>query len=143
MKLIDKEKLEAIRAEIERLKKDWQCYLRYSVESKYRTEAYTELIDFIDSIPEEFISDDLEEAAKNHADKNYVEWLDIVSGDERDDHYPVSEAFKAGANWHKEQMMKNVIEATARPDDGEIWCNLESFQLEDGDKVKVIIIKDE
>ena len=56
---------------------------------------------YIDSLSEEPVSEDLEKTSKEYADKNYVEWLDFVSGDERDDHYPISEAFKAGAQWQK------------------------------------------
>ena len=52
---------------------------------------------YIDSLSEEPVSEDLEKTSKEYADKNYVEWLDFVSGDESDDHYPISEAFKAGS----------------------------------------------
>ena len=50
---------------------------------------------------------------------------------------------KFGANWKKEQMMAKAVDGTARPYDNEIWCILDSFNLEDGDKVKVIIIKED
>ena len=45
--------------------------------------------------------------------------------------------------WQKEQMMTKAVDGTARPDDNEIWCNLDFFNLEDGDKVKVIVIKED
>ena len=47
------------------------------------------------------------------------------------------------AKWQKEQMIAKAIDGTARPDDNEIWCNLTSNNLKDGDKVKVIVIKED
>ena len=52
------------------------------------------------------VSEDLEEVSKEYADKNYAEWLDFCSGDERDDHYPISEAFRAGAQWQNNKLVK-------------------------------------
>lgn len=40
-------------------------------------------------------------------------------------------------------MMAKSIDGTVRPDDNEIWCNLASSNLKDGDKVKVIAIKED
>ena len=40
-------------------------------------------------------------------------------------------------------MMEGAIDGIARPDDRELWCNLDSFNLKDGNKVKVIVIKEE
>ena len=65
---------------------------------------------YIDSLSEEPVSEDLEKTSKEYADKNYVEWLDFVSGDERDDHYPISEAFKAGAQWQKRRLIEKACE---------------------------------
>ncbi len=49
------------------------------------------------------------------------------------------------ANWQKKQMMKDAVEGIARPDDNEIWVNLREYgyKFEDGDKVKIIIIKED
>lgn len=51
--------------------------------------------------------------------------------------------FKAGSVWKEEKMKKSAIDATIHPLDGEIWVdnlsNLATFN--DGDKVKVIILK--
>ena len=46
-------------------------------------------------------------------------------------------------NWQKEQLIKEAIDGIARPNDGEVWCDLNSFNFKDGDKVKVIIIMKE
>jgi len=53
------------------------------------------------------------------------------------------DAIEYGMQTMKEQMMTKAIDGTARPDDNEIWCNLTSNNLEDGDKVKVIVIKED
>lgn len=47
------------------------------------------------------------------------------------------------ANWQKEQMMEQAIDGIAMPDDCEVWCNLDSFNLKEGDKIKVIVIKED
>lgn len=51
--------------------------------------------------------------------------------------------FIHGAKWKEEQMMKQAIEGVAIPDDCEVWCNLDSFNLKEGDKIKVIVIKED
>lgn len=53
------------------------------------------------------------------------------------------DAIEYGIRLQKEQMMEQAIVGIARPDDSELWCNLDSFNLKDGNKVKVIIIKEE
>ena len=88
-------------------------------------------------IQEEPASEDLEEATNNYclnARKGYPRVKDET------DRY-ICSAFKAGAQWQKEQMMKEAIDGIARPDDSEIWCKLASFNLKDGEKVKIVIVK--
>ena len=51
------------------------------------------------------------------------------------------DAIEYGMKLQREQMMKQAIEGVARPDDCEVWCNLDSVNLKDGDKVKIVIIK--
>ena len=97
--------------------------------------------EFIDSMPEEPVSEDLEEAATDFAEG---EWEGIHDNDGNplyDQDY-VEYSFKAGAQWQKEQMMAKAVDGTARPEDSEVWCNLASNNLKDGDKVKVIVIKE-
>ena len=107
----------------------------------YYNQALQDAQTAFDSLPEEPVSEDLNKVSKEYADKNYAEWLDFCSGDECDDHYPISEAFKAGAQWQKQQMMKDAPEAVfgygnfALPEDFK-------KQLKYGDKIKLIIIKD-
>ena len=143
------------------------------------------LLSFIDSIQEEPVSEDLEEASEEYAyelfpsigvanteielafkagakwqkeqfEKNRLAHCDaqtekeaeierdfVMNIIEKEHRQPTfDDAIKYGMRFHKKQMMVKAIDGTARPDDNEIWCNLASFNLEDGDKVKVIVIKE-
>ena len=86
-----------IKAEIERLVKEYR--LSNSAEAKYRCEAYGELLDFVNSLQEEPVSGDLEEAAMQYAKSKHKDTTlqQIVSWD-----------FKAGAKWKKGNLWKNA-----------------------------------
>ena len=91
MKLIDKER---IVAEIKRLLNEWHS--DSSTEAKYRHEAYTELLEWVFSMPEEPVTEDLEETAKYHRGHgNYGGDINLA----------MEESFKVGAQW-KEQLIK-------------------------------------
>ena len=64
--------------------------------------AYQSLLDFINSLPKEPISDELEEAAQQWYDS--TKFKSDLSGT------PIG-AFKAGASWKKEEMMKDTVDA--------------------------------
>ena len=53
------------------------------------------------------------------------------------------DAIEYGMRLQKEQMMEKAIDGIARPDDGEVWCDLKSFNFEDGAKCKMILIKED
>lgn len=91
------------------------------------------------------ISKDLEKAAITAADEDMQGRQIMEESNENRQLYSriFRRGFKAGANWQKQQIMKEAVEGTARPDDNEIWCNLASSNLKDGDKVKVIVIKED
>ena len=115
---------------------------------------YKGLIDFIDSLKEKPLSEDLEQAAYK-----YGEELDQIVGSYDDDDSSVGdyaqEAFKAGARWQKEQMMKDAVECEVDKDyyikfSDETWIDLDpsmqlkpAFGLNKGDKVKIIVLKEE
>ena len=135
-----------ILAEIERLKKTFQY--GSSAEAKYRVEVYTELIDFINSLPEEPLSEDLEEANKQYR-KEVHNQLANTQGmcwefDWDDVEMAIDDAFKAGAQWQKEQIMKEAIDAKIGSfTNGTIYdadFNIDS-NLKDDEKIKIIIIK--
>ena len=108
-----------------------------------------ELSKFINSLPAEQPSEDLEEAANLYANKQGLELKPFAR-----------RFFIAGAQWQKEQMMKGFCFETkvyqdCDGDDVEspfqTWLSLEqneitalpSLGLSDGDKVKVIIVKED
>jgi hypothetical protein len=98
--------------------------------------ACDDILSFIDSMQEEPVSEDLEEAADN-ALNNVLNTHEIVNV------RSCLEMFRFGANWKKEQLIKEAINGIARPDDGEVWCDLRPFNFKDGDKLKLIIIKED
>lgn len=84
-----------ILSEIEGKYDEWK--LGNSAETKYRCEAYKELIELIKPMQEESVSDNLEKAAK--------EWRGSLYS---------KDAFIAGAKWQFEQFEKNRLAACDR-----------------------------
>ncbi len=126
--------------------------------------VYFSLLKYIDSIPEESTSKDLEEAAINYAHEQGLkqisgEWESKKAVDFQADHglyfhIDIINAFKTGANWQKEQMMKNSVEGEVTVDywdaeDREVDVILaddvigEEHGIKDDDKVKLIIVKED
>lgn len=119
----------------------------------------TKLKEYIDSLQEEPVSEDLEQAAIAAADEDMQGRQIMEESNENRQLYSriFRRGFKAGAKWQKQQMMKDAITVTILP------ANLEEteFCLDDydevkhitrlvkeenlkiGDKVKVIVIKEE
>lgn len=109
------DKLERIKAEIERLKEKSKSV---EMDTEY-TLAW--LLDFINSLQEEPVSGDLEEAAEAEADK----MLEVVDPELASAKYlrhtkmrvrtfdgtDIEDAFKDGAEWQKEQFEKNRLAA--------------------------------
>ena len=94
--MTDKEKLDAIRAEIHRLV-DVRGYDR---------EMANDLFTFMDSLPNEPVSEDLDEAAKAHSM--------LKRSDDTEVGYDLNRygGFIAGAEWQKEQLMTKTVETT-------------------------------
>ena len=113
--------------------------------------AYNHIIDYINSMPEEPVSEDLEETAHTYAANNGGRWLTDDIGIKIFAFNPqeVKDAFKAGAQWQKKQMMSKAIDALVHTfDNGYIRVGTQllannKYGLKAGDKVKVILIKDE
>ena len=154
--MTDKEK---IRAEIERQKKE-NYYDIYDEYDGFVRNAFDSILSFIDSMQEEPVSEDMWEASKQYAlrqvfastdaemtEQAYLS-LRLFSG------FEIAVAHKDGANWQKEQMIKEakdgVITFDYYGDNDKIYgciahdsfC-LEELGLKDGDKVKLIIIKED
>ena len=137
-----------IKAEIERLKSSlpWgSCASQVSMECNCKDEAYNEVLSYIDSLEEEPVSNDLEEAARKIATRH-----SHITGDT----YYANDAwfFKKGAQWQKEQLLNNAIEREVKVDAGG-YPYIDVTELYDydkdkplakkGDKVKLIIIMEE
>lgn len=90
---------EQIKAEIEWLINNWK--LCESSEAKYRLEAYNELLYYINSLPEEPVSEDLEEAAKNWWEG--TRFKSDLSGT------PIN-AFKEGSKWNGKHLINKACE---------------------------------
>jgi uncharacterized protein YbcC (UPF0753/DUF2309 family) len=136
--MTDKEK---IRAELERQKKE---------NNGSPLSVCNDLLSFIDSMQEEPISEDLEEAAKKAGQKYFPDENNIWARPNYEAK-AAEYAFKDGANWQKEQMMKDAISgAFIRRNKYTKQNVLNGFSVtceqiqkfNNGDKVKVIIIKE-
>ena len=162
--LIDKD---AVIAEIEKLKDDAHRGVSYHQSRQeiglnnelstweHLESAFATILKVINTLEvkevQEPASEDLEQAANDFAGINY----DCESESDAFYHYIQTDAFIAGAEWQKEQMMKDAIDSEVK------WCNhgypdihmedlavLDEIQLPKnkfaiGDKVKIIIMKDQ
>ena len=141
------DEVQLIRAEIER------CYNNniygHTAYSNGKCSAFREVLTFIDSLPEEPASEDLHTVAKEYAN--------IVT-DKIGYKIQLRRAVIYGAQWNKEQMMAKAIEAVVSqvPCSNEIIFynpssvdkyylpqEMNKLGLNKGDKVKVIIIKED
>ena len=136
------DKVQKIREEVERLMYGFNLEADIASCEDAETEKLAnikyqlckKILDHIDKVQEEPVSEDLNTAAKEYAN-NITKKIGY--------RLQLRRAVCFGANWQKEKMMKEAIEGIARPDDSEIWCNLSSFNLKDGDKVRVVVIKED
>ena len=131
--------IEQIKAEIDKR------YTEYSKKMKTNDFTYYEGMadaldlfeQFIDTLESEKpIPKDLEEAAEHYASVTDPEAHGIDF---------IREVFIAGAEWDREQMMKEAVEGKIHPDDYEIWVNLVGYgyKFNDGEKVRVIVLPKE
>lgn len=88
----------------------------------------------------------LEEAAEEYRRESYKKSvLPNIDGPMSEYGGSIKDAFIVGAKWDRVKMMKESMEGIAHPDDCEIWVNLigYGYKFKDGDKVRVIVIKEE
>ena len=113
---------------------------------------------------EEPISEELEEAIDGYTRK-VLERTNCLIGNQPIGE-EISKAVNFGAEWQakkdqeiietaihhayhngrlemKEQMTAEAIDGIARPDNNEIWCDLSTLNFKDGDKCKVVLIKED
>ena len=157
----DKEK---IRAEIEKIKVIIQSYRVKSDFSEGYFIGQESLLEhfekFVNSMQEEPVSEDMWEESKQYALRQVFASTDAVMTEQAYlslklfSGFEIAVAHKDGANWQKKQMMKNakdgVITFDYYGDNDKIYgCiahdsfSLEELGLKDGDKVKMIIIKED
>lgn len=91
--MTDREKLEAIKAEIERRIKMHKRNNHWNAEHEF-----IDVRNFIDSLPEEPVSDDADNAARDYADKCKYDNENCFM-----ERQLCVENFKAGAKWQKTQ----------------------------------------
>lgn len=134
-------KIEKIKAEIKRLKNE----LIQEAEKGYKSEfdegriaAFEDMITFIDSLEEEPVSNNLEEAANEYGFANPVIHYE-ADGNTYDDTDKPSFDFIAGAQWQKEQLMKNLTFMN----EVEWEDDIHKLFREKGKKVKLMIVEEE
>ena len=149
--MTDKEKLEKVRAEIERVKKNQEGVFTSYTDGKFDLCEY--LLDFIDSMQKEPASEELEEAAEMFIDTLMPTEVDTVTPFAAE--YVIgllNKAIEFGANWQKQQLMAKAVDATVHIDAGgypyipqmELYDYDKDIPLaKEGEKVKVIVIKED
>lgn len=120
----------------------------YSIIDSYN-QFYGICMEIAESIKEEPVSEDLEEAAKHYLYSNIL-YNDVYVGEPTDK--DCIEMFKAGAKWQKEQIMKDTINTVVHIDAGN-YPYIPQIELYDydndiplakkGEKVKVIVIRED
>lgn len=97
--------MERIKSRIEKLLDVWKWHS--STEAKYRCEVYKELLEYINSLQEEPVSNDLEEAAKK-AGQKYFPDKDNIWARPNYEAMAAENAFKEGVEWQEEQCQKTI-----------------------------------
>ena len=132
--MTDKEKLSAVRAEIEMRKESLKPHGGQGlVVTRLMRELCDDFLSFIDSIPEEPVSED------DYA-KEILSWED---SHEDWDRYVIRKTAKHFTDWQKEQMEKEAFPVEIGRMRSDYKCMLHGnfSNCHTGDKVKVIIIK--
>ena len=153
--MTDKEKLDKLVAEIKGLRKEVKDNIAELGNSESERiglfkdlEIYDNILSFIDSMQEEPVGE-LEKAAYQSGYAAYPvdmaeEFGGVIRDNNRYQRSSYTKGFKEGANWQKQQMMKDAISAKVTeiyyPTDSclEIEATLPEDRFEDGDKVLII-----
>ena len=128
---------EEICAEIEKLRKEYDIDTTPIAKYQIAQAILNRLSDVIDSLREEPVSEDLDRAAEKYA---YELFPSIGAANTE-----TELAFKAGANWKEQQMMKAAIDTQVvlGPNDNHVLMNGLFNNYKYHDKVKLIIIKED
>lgn len=99
-----------------------------------------EILSFVKSLQKESVNDDLEKVAENYANKHSVLLGFDCDSEPIQTGTDIKNAVIYGAQWQKQQMMKDAVEATI-PIHGQIWIE-NNTKYKAGEKVKIITIKE-
>ena len=150
--MTDKEKLELTKAEIERrINKLSKSFYTPDTPCGIALQTHKEMLSYINSVSEEPVSEDLEEAIGKYCSNpdNFATW---IGGDETDDIRLIIKAIKFGAQWKEQQMMTKAVDVEVKVDAGgypyipqiELYDYVEDIPLaKKGDKYKVVLIKED
>ena len=161
--MTDKELKAKILAEIERLHREVYKSPVFNGQAQF---ALDRVVDFINSLPEEPVSEDVEEASHRYMFSQHTSPLNEVMHQadinaEKQYQEDIKNAFKEGARWQKLKIIykaiiyNDKIYPTTYEDEPTEFCldggeevrliteAVNNGLLKQGDKVKVIIIKDE
>ena len=104
------DKVQKIREEVEKLKSNLiygACSSQIAMETMCKEEAYNEVLAILDTMQEEPVSEELEEAASRYAKEEYNSKSPATLPDRcRGCYAPLMYAFKAGSKWQKENLWK-------------------------------------
>lgn len=144
------DKVQKIREEVERLKSQLlrgACSSQIAMETRCKEDAYNDVLTILDSMQEESVSEELENQSKKYSDSWYCSSLKELNGTGCGC-IGVKEAFIAGTNWQKQQMLEKSFGATVckylnvylkEMDKDAISKALRGYT--NGDRVRVLIIK--
>ena len=136
------DKVQKIRKEVKRLKSQLlrgACSSQIAMETRCKEEAYDEVLSMLDTLQEEPVREDLEQAIDTYLATYFG------SEQEKQDWPFLKKMAIHFAEWQKEQLMSKAI-------DGEVgYWNLRGLSINtdlprsvsEGDKVKIIVIKED
>lgn len=126
--------IDKICQEIERRKEELERDKYINIDAKTCRQSELKYLErFLDSLPEEKPSEDLEEAAKE-----YVKDIPTFK-----DSCLMKAAFEDGWLCSKEKMLKEAVECEVADLNGEIYNNCIEKGMTDEDKVKIVIVKED
>ena len=129
----------------EEIKADFERFIRHEAMRANCTQSeIREIIEFKQAGP---VSEDLEEAATLYAKEEYRRNNPATLPDRCIGCYePIMYAFRNGANWQKQQMMKDAVDCFVGPREGWFYIGplipQHYHNLEKDEEIKMVIIKE-
>ena len=134
----------------EPLSEEWIEELRTKLDSMSKEDFKKVFDKYAIDFKEEPVSEELEETAHQYYEPNDKFMDGFKKGakwqekkDQEIIETAIHHAYHNGRLEMKEQLIKEAVDGIARPDDNEIWCDLSTLNFKDGDKCKVVLIKED